>query len=153
MDNKNYLTKMFAVLMVSVFLFSSCATLFTGTKDRISFNTNPTGATIYIDGIEQCKTPCTLKVTRSINDTDVEFKLDGYETRLITLSKEFNVVSILNLGNLLGWGIDAISGAVMKYDRKSYDITLDSKKTSMINPTRINIDTHKNIVDLYVVEK
>jgi hypothetical protein len=52
----------------------------------------------------------------------------------------------------LGWGIDALSGAVMKYDRKTYDITLDNKKTSMINPTRINIDTQKNIVELYVTE-
>jgi hypothetical protein len=93
-----------------------------------------------------------MKVKRSISDTDVEFKLDGYETRLITLSKEFNVVSIINLGNLLGWGIDALSGAVMKYDRKTYDITLDNKKTSMINPTRINIDTQNNIVELYVAE-
>lgn len=146
---KNFLTIFLATTML---FMTSCATLFTGTKDRISFNTEPPGATIYIDGVEQCKTPCSLKVTRSINDTDVEFKLDGYETRLITLSKEFNVVSVLNLGNLLGWGIDFLSGAVMKYDKKSYDITLDSKKTSMINPTRINIDTQKNVVELYVIE-
>lgn len=131
---------------------TSCATLFTGTKDRITFNTNPSGATIYIDGVEQCKTPCTMKVKRSISDTDVEFKLDGYETRLITLSKEFNVVSVINLGNLLGWGIDALSGAVMKYDRKTYDITLENKTTSQINPAKINIDTQKNIVELYVAE-
>ncbi len=141
------------ILLAAMMLFmTSCATLFTGTKDSIRFNTEPQGATIYIDGIEQCKTPCTLKVKRSINDTGVEFKLDGFETRLITLSTEFNVVSILNFGNLLGWGIDAISGAVMKYDRKAYDITLANKKTSMINPTRINIDTKKNIVELYVAE-
>jgi hypothetical protein len=152
MNKKNKIAKISILLMGAVFLFSSCATLFTGTKDRISFNSNPSGATIYIDGVEQCETPCTLNVTRSINDTDVEFKLDGYETRLITLSKEFNVVSIINLGNLLGWGIDAISGAVMKYDRKTYDIKLDSKNTSMITPTKINIDTQKNTVELYVTE-
>ena len=152
MNNKKQFVKVPIILMATVFFLSSCATLFTGTKDSIAFNSNPSGATIYIDGVEQCKTPCTLKITRSINDTDVEYKLDGYETRLITLSKELNVVSVLNLGNLLGWGIDVVSGAVMKYDRKSYDITLDSKKTSMINPTRINIDTQKNIVELYVVE-
>ncbi len=141
------------ILLATTMLFmTSCATLFTGTKDRITFNSTPSGATIYIDGVEQCKTPCTMKVKRSINDTDVEFKLDGYETRLITLSKEFNVVSIINLGNLLGWGIDALSGAVMKYDRKTYDITLDNKRTSMITPTRINIDTQNNIVELYVAE-
>ena len=93
-----------------------------------------------------------MNVKRNISETDVEFKLDGYETRLITLSQEFNVVSVINLGNLFGWGIDVLSGAVMKYDRKSYDITLDNKNTSMINPTKINIDTQKNIVELYVAE-
>jgi len=139
-------------LAVAMFLMTSCATLFTGTKDRITFNSNPSGATIYIDGVEQCKTPCTMNVKRSIADTDVEFKLDGYETRLITLSKEFNIVSVINLGNLFGWGIDALTGSVMKYDRKTYDITLDDKKTSMITPTRINIDTQKNLVELYVAE-
>ena len=107
-------------LAVAMFLMTSCATLFTGTKDRITFNSNPSGATIYIDGVEQCKTPCTMNVKRSIADTDVEFKLDGYETRLITLSKEFNIVSVINLGNLFGWGIDALTGSVMKYDRKTY---------------------------------
>jgi hypothetical protein len=140
------------LLAATLFIMTSCATLFSGTKDRITFNSSPSGAMIYIDGVEQCRTPGSIEVKRSINDTDVEFKLDGYDTRLITLSKEFNVVSIINLGNLLGWGIDALSGAVMKYDRKTYDITLENKKTSMINPTRINIDTQKNIVELYVDE-
>lgn len=140
------------LITTTLLLMTSCATLFTGTKDRINFNSTPSGATIYIDGVEQCKTPCSMNVKRSIGDTDVEFKLDGYQTRLITLSKEFNLVSIINLGNLFGWGIDALSGAVMKYDRRSYDITLDNAKTSMIKPSRINIDTNNKVVELYVAE-
>ncbi len=145
---------LFTILIAMVILsMSSCATIFTGTKDRLTFNSTPSGATIYIDGIEQCKTPCSMKVKRSINDTDVEFKLDGYNTRIITLSKEFNVVSILNFAGLFGWAIDAVTGAVMKYDRKSYDVTLESKSTSVINPTKINIDTEKKTVDIYVAEK
>lgn len=142
-----------SLIVVATLTFSSCATLFSGTKDRITFNTTPPGARVSINGIEQGVTPFTMKVKRSLNDTDAEFKLDGYETKLITLSKGFNVVSVINLGNLLGWGIDALSGSVMKYDQKSYDITLDSKKTAMINPDKINIDTENNIVELFVVEK
>lgn len=142
-----------AISIISL-LMTSCATIFTGTKDRITFNSKPEGATIYKDGVEQCKTPCTIKVKRSLNDTDIEYKLDGYETRLITLDKELNVVSIINLGNLFGWGIDALSGAVMKYDKKVYDITLSkNNKTSMINPSKINFDTKKNVVELYVQAK
>jgi len=94
------------------------------------------------------KTHVQDKIKRSLNDTEVEFKLDGYETRLITLDKEFNLVS---LGNLLGWGIDALSGAVMKYDRKSYDIKLSPEKSaSMLQPNRIDIDTKSNKVTLTV---
>ncbi len=143
----------FAISIIG-FLVTGCATIFTGTKDRITFNSTPAGATIYKDGVEQCKTPCSLNVTRSLNNTEFEYKLDGYETRLITLDKEFNVVSVINLGNLLGWGIDVLSGAVMKYDRKVYDITLSkSNKTSMINPSKINFDTKKNVVEIYVHAK
>lgn len=146
--------KSIIVISIVSFLLTSCATIFTGTKDRITFNSTPAGATIYKDGVEQCKTPCTIKVKRSLNDTDIEYKLDGYETRLITLDKEFNVVSIINLGNLLGWGIDALSGAVMKYDRKVYDITLSkNNKTAVINPSKVYFDTKKNVVELYVQAK
>jgi hypothetical protein len=130
---------------------SSCATIFTGTKDRISFNTTPPGAMIYIDGLEQCKTPCSILVKRRLEDTEVEFKLDGYDTRIIKLSKDLNIMSVFNLGNLIAWGIDALSGAVMKYDRKSYDIILEGKQTSMIFPNRIDIDTKKKTVDLYII--
>lgn len=134
-------------------LLSSCATIFTGTKDRISFNSNPQGAIIYKDGVELCTTPCSYKVKRSISDTDIEIKLDGYQTRLITLDKEFNVVSILNLGNLIGWGIDAVSGAVLKYDRKTYDLTLTKEKVASITEVnRVNFDTEKNTADIYVMQ-
>lgn len=133
-------------------MLSGCATIFTGTKDRINFNSEPSGALVYVNGIEQCRTPCSVNVTRSVNDTDVEFRLDGYETRIITLNKEFNLVSIVNLTNPLGWGIDVISGAVMKYDQQSYDIVLNKKSVAGIHPYRINIDTDNNIVELFVME-
>lgn len=45
------------------------------------------------------------------------------------------------------------SGAVMKYDKKTYDITLSkNNKTSRIEPSKINFDTKKNVVDVYVME-
>jgi hypothetical protein len=139
------------IFLIALFLMTGCATIFTGTKDRIAFTSTPSGATIYKDGVEICTTPCNYKVKRSLNDTEVEFKLDGYETRLITLDKEFNLVSIINLGNLFGWGIDALSGAVMKYDRKAYDIKLTQEKSaSLVQPSRIDIDTKSNKVTLTV---
>lgn len=141
-------------VVAACLLFSSCATIFTGTKDRIYFNSTPSGATIYKDGVEQCITPCSVRLKRDINDTDLELKLDGYETRIFTLDKEFNIISILNLGNLLGWGIDAISGSLMKYDRKVYNLTLTEKKeTDRVQAKEIHIDTKKRKVDVYVLQE
>ena len=55
-------------------------------------------------------------------------KKDGYENKVFTLDSKFNGVSILNLFGLLGWGIDAATGSLKKYDTKVYNITLDEKK-------------------------
>jgi hypothetical protein len=63
-------------------------------------------------------------------------------------------VSILNFGNLLGWGIDIVTGAVFKYDRKAYDIELTkNNKVSKLNPEKIEIDTKKQTVSLYITQK
>ena len=117
------------LLTLSALLLGSCATLFTGTKDTLTFESNPSGAEVYIDGLYVCITPCTVDVTRSISEERVEFKLDEYEIRVIELDREFNVVTILNLftGGIIGFGIDALTGAMFKYDKKSYDIDLKKK--------------------------
>ena len=141
------------IFLVTLFLMTGCATIFTGTKDHIYFSSTPSGATIFKDGLEICTTPCNYRIKRSLSDTEVEFKLDGYETRLVTLDKELNLVSIINLGNLFGWGIDVLSGAVMKYDRKAYDLKLTQEKSaSLTQPSRIDIDTKSNTVTLTVQE-
>jgi hypothetical protein len=143
--------KKLVVLCLSAFLFSGCATLFTGTKDTIHFDSTPSGAMVYKDGLEICKTPCSMPIKRSLNETDIEYRLDGYETRIFTLDQEFNVVSIINLGNLFGWAIDAATGAIMRYDRKSYDLELKpDTRALLMNTDKIFINTDEHTVDLYV---
>jgi hypothetical protein len=148
-------SKLFILAIVSTFLMTSCATIFTGTKDTIRIDSNPEGAKVYIDGIQVCKTPCTTTVQRSLSDKLLKIKLAGYETRVIGLTKEFNTVSIINLGNLIGWVIDAATGSLIKYDKKGYDIELEKdNRTSLLqNPSKIEINTETKIVDVYVTKK
>lgn len=116
------MNRLFILGLLSCVLFTSCATLFTGTRDWITFNSNPSGAGVYINGQKVGETPCTIPVKRKLLSPDVEFRLDSYKTQIITLDQEFNLVSIINLNNLFGWAIDVASGAIMKYDRKVYDV-------------------------------
>jgi len=107
---------------------TSCATIFTGTSDPISFNSTPDGAKVFEAGIEKCTTPCTYKVSRFLSEKTVEIKKDGYDNKVIALDAKFNGVSVLNLFGILGWGIDAATGSLKKYDTKVYEIKLDEKK-------------------------
>lgn len=142
-----------ALISFATLFISGCAAIFTGTKDNISFKSTPNGAVIYKDGIELCKTPCSIKMKRFVGNTNLEMKLDGYETRVFKMDKTINIVSVLNLGNLLGWAIDAATGAIMKYDKKEYNFELSKNKgVSSIQPDKIYIDTKKKTVDVYVTK-
>lgn len=145
--------KKFIFLGTIALMLSGCATIFTGTKDTIYFDSDPEGATVYLDGLEICRTPCSYRVGREFNGVDIQYKLDGYEARIFSLDQEFNVISVLNLGNPLGWAIDMISGSIMRYDRKAYDLKLDPDTSAMMmNADEIRIDSKEEKVDFYIYE-
>lgn len=61
---------------------------------------------------------------RSLNSTEVELAKKGYQSKVVTLDKGFNAVSIINLFSIVSWAIDLATGAVSKYDQKTYNIEL-----------------------------
>lgn len=112
--------------VLAVVSLTSCATIFTGTRDNIAFNTTPASATVSINGIEKCTTPCVVPVKRSLGTTTVQISKDGYQSKIFNPDKKFNAVTLLNilLGGIIGGGIDCASGAASKYDTKNYNIEL-----------------------------
>tara|TARA_Y100001934_G_C12040911_1_gene625998 strand:+ start:249 stop:644 length:396 start_codon:yes stop_codon:yes gene_type:complete len=125
------------LLILTTFLFSGCAIIFTGTKQEINFKSTPQNAEVYINGQSTCKTPCTAKVKKgpTFGRTMAEFRLENYETKEITLKKGFNWVSVINLPNWIGWAIDLSTGAIVKYHQTTYDVELVNKS----NPHLIKI--------------
>ena len=120
----------YAGAIAGLLSLQSCATIFTGTKDTIRFESQPSGAKVRIEGIDVGRTPVDAVVKRSINDKTATMTLEGYDSRTFELSKEFNAISILNLFGLVGWAIDAATGSLMKYDQKVYTIELETEKTT-----------------------
>ena len=131
--------KLFTGIILSLSV-SGCATIFTGTGDRITFNSKPEGAKILVNGIERGKTPSTIRVKRKLGDTYVTLKKNGFSDKTIVLEKEFNAVSIFNLWNILAWAIDGVSGSVMKYSIKSYDSELEQRVAYKLNDLNITED-------------
>jgi hypothetical protein len=51
--------------------------------------------------------------------------MNGYRPKSFQPETTFSTVSVLNLFSLLGWGIDAASGALWTYEPKFYSIQLE----------------------------
>ncbi|MCQ4141088.1 PEGA domain-containing protein [Chryseobacterium sp. EO14] len=122
--------KLSITLLIGIALsITSCATIITGTKDKITFNTTPEGAKVIHKGIEKCITPCTAEIPRSLSKQMVTFEKEGFISKEVKLTKTFNPVTLVNilLGGVIGLGIDTATGSLTKYSQKEYKVELDQK--------------------------
>lgn len=111
-------------LALTTCILSSCATILTGTQRPVQIDSFPSGAKVEINGLEYGQTPLTVQLKGSSTAPIITVKADGYETKTIVPPSSFNVISILNLGNLIGWGVDIATGAMWTYDVKYYKVEL-----------------------------
>ena len=116
------------VLSALAVSLSGCATIFTGSTDNLTFKSIPDGAKVEVNGNSIGRTPISSPIKRSLTPPQVQLKLDGYESKNITLQNGFNGVSILNIFFWPGFIVDAATGTLMKYDVVNYETELDPKK-------------------------
>ena len=111
--------------LVVLLLMTSCGTLFTPTKQKITFVGLPE-TSIYDDGKKlgtiNDEGETTIKVRKKLSDKTLIAKKNGYKNANIKLDAVFNPISIINLTNVLGWGIDLISGKCCKWDTDYVEI-------------------------------
>ncbi len=117
--------KILLLSVVGVSLVFGSATLISGTTQSVSFNSEPEGARVLVDGIQKCKTPCTLSLTRGANES-VTFQKDGYANKTLPLESSYNGVALLSFF----WDFsttDLISGAISEYSPNQYFVELEKK--------------------------
>ena len=106
-----------ALCTAIVCIATSCASIFCGTKAKVTFDSNvKENVSLTIDGVKYHDVvfPYTTKVKRGFEDTIVKAEVKDYKTETIIIDKTFNPVSVINLCDVLGWGIDAATGAITK---------------------------------------
>jgi hypothetical protein len=150
--------KFISALLVSSLLFTSCATVFTGSKRNVLFESNPSGAKVFINGMEQCTTPCNAKVK---NEDRVDFRLDGYKERVVVMDADFNLVAILNGFSIVGWGIDALTGSLQRVNTKYVKVDLEKGSNKQVfndylekgNITKVAINTDNKSIETTILLK
>lgn len=128
--------KTVSILCIIAMLFTtSCATIFSGGRKNIRFESNPPGATVQINGIDVGKTPCVVPVKRKLSDQVVDMKLKGYQTRTFTLEKGMSGTMwldavglvLLVIPGLVAIGVDLATGSAVDYDHSHYNMELEAK--------------------------
>ena len=111
-------------------LFTSCATIFNGSKAKITLNNDNVREPVQlnVDGkiYPDVYFPTTVRVKRGFKDSKITAEAKSYEKGEVTVDKKFNGTTLWNLvlGGVVGMGIDAATGAMMKPDAKTYYIPM-----------------------------
>lgn len=119
---------LFALLIGS--LFTGCASIFKGTDQTVTFTSEPSEASVIIDGVNRGKTPLTIKLKKNAYST-IKIQKKGYRAVSRPLEKKYDGIALLNIF----WDLsttDMITGAAYEYAPNSYHFDLEekSKKTA-----------------------
>ena len=109
------------ILMVA--MLASCATILSGSQDAVSFDSEPRGAQIIVDGTVLGVTPLTVNLKRN-KYKQVEVRLDGYKVQTRPLSTSYDPVALINI--VWDWSTtDVLTGNAFEYEPSSYYFRLD----------------------------
>jgi len=138
--------KMTAIMMASVFLFSSCASIVSKSIYPVSISSNPIGARISITDkfgkeIYLGNTPATVRLKAGAGyfsraEYQVKFSSPGYDDKIVPITFKLDGWYFGNIifGGLIGILIvDPATGAMWKLETEFLNETL-SKSTASIAP-------------------
>ena len=120
--------KKFFLLAGLSLCLSGCATLFTGTRQAITF-AGKEGVAIYKNGIKIGEIgksgSVTTKVKKSLSSPTLIAKKTGYKDTPLIMQTQLNGVACINLLNPLAWAIDLGTGAACKYENNYVEIEME----------------------------
>lgn len=117
--------KILAVMAAVPFL-TGCATIISGSNQKVNVNSVPSGAMAKVDGNLAAVTPTVFTLERKVDHT-VEISKAGYRTASVILRHTMNGATAGNIlaGGIIGIGVDALSGAMYKLVPDRVDVTLE----------------------------
>lgn len=113
---------MSALLGAASLCCTGCATVITGTVQEVTINSTPPGAHVNV-GPHFGVTPERFVFLRG-EDYTIEARY-GDQVRTMSLNRKFDKVGILNILFPPGFLVDAVSGAITRYEPDAYMIEFD----------------------------
>jgi hypothetical protein len=147
------------VLTSACALLSGCATIGKGTAQVIPVSSDPMGARVTVDNSPAGTTPTTVTLSRKQNQmVMIEREHFAPENIAVTKSMCGAVAGNIIAGGLIGWGVDAMTGAQYNLAPNTISVRLATKAdlravaNAATNKTKEFID-ELNKLDTLLVEK
>ena len=123
---------------IILIFISSCGTIIHGTKQTIGISSNPSRATVTINGQNFGETPINTELSRKYNYI-VKIDLEGYWQFEATLSRKVSgwFVGNLFLGPPVSFAVDIISGAMFKLSPDQIQAKLRKETAQLIRNDNI----------------
>ena len=104
----------FLSALILLSFLSGCASVFSGTDQKMIFKSNPEGAIVYFDGLAKGTTPLEL-LLRKDEFKEIRISKLGYHDKIINLQTKIDKIVILNLVFVTAHTTDAMTGAMFEY--------------------------------------
>ena len=146
--------KKLMVSSLSLLLLTSCATILTGSSRKVLLESNPSGAVVYVNGMERGITPTLIKLKA---DDRLDFRLRDYKDKVVVVDSRFNLVAIINGVSLVGWGIDALTGSLRRVKTKYIKVDMDAAALAVHGymekgkVTKVVIDEKNQVIETTIV--
>jgi len=126
-------TRLFVVIaLAALALFAGgCASIVKGTTQAIPVSSDPMGAQVKLDGNLVGQTPVKVEVKRK-SDHLLTIEKPGYQVESVAITRNIGGAVFGNIiaGGLIGWGVDAISGAQYNLTPATINVALRVNTTA-----------------------
>lgn len=140
-----------SLLLITPMLALGCATIVVGDKQSLTFDSQPAGAQITINGMPMGVTPATITIKKSdYQNAFVVFSKEGYTNQqaiLHTKTSGWYWGNIICCG-LLGSTTDSSTGAMLEYEPAKFFVTMPPAKASISEMARLD---DQNRVRIYIL--
>ncbi len=130
------------VFFLSTILLAACGTIFSGSSQTITFDSNvKENIQIYADGALVCsKTPCVVNIDRHSGPMTIIAKANGYEDSVMQNKTKINPASWGNLLSVYSWTTDFATSSMWKYSQDGVYINMIPKnmKKAELNQFELN---------------
>ncbi len=140
-------------VIISAILLSACGTIFSGSSQSITFDSNVKGnIEIYANGALVCtQTPCTVDIDRVSGPMTILAKAKGYEDAVMQDKTKINPVFWANIFSIYPTGslTDFATSAMWKYSQDGVYINMRPKEKQSVQNKRFEKDSDIRRFALY----